>query len=221
MKFFLFVCALACLRFSTALIIPDEVPTLLSLIYSNIPTLKKGTDSRLGWGFRFGDRADFQVLLELGPQKDTQPLANQGDSANKRAAAHTLANALYAQSLRNKEQEQKQQRQPTISDTKGGEFIKQWSDDFNQPQQQPAVNEPPKQVPVEEAPTKFTLGIGEVDAKDYIPEDATDPPANPQSALEMLAQMYDKKKPLVAKPTVKPPRTTTSWKDALDNVDLD
>ncbi|KAF5285187.1 hypothetical protein FQR65_LT13302 [Abscondita terminalis] len=47
-----------------AFIIPDEVPSLLSVIYSNIPTIKKGTDSRLGWGFRLGNRADFQQLLK-------------------------------------------------------------------------------------------------------------------------------------------------------------
>jgi hypothetical protein len=31
-----------------------------------------GTDSRVGFGFRFGEHADFQVQLELGPQIYTQ-----------------------------------------------------------------------------------------------------------------------------------------------------
>lgn len=57
-----------------------------------------GTDSRLGWGFRLGDRADFQILVELGPQTNTQPLANQQDTrTNKRNVHHNPINVLYAQ----------------------------------------------------------------------------------------------------------------------------
>lgn len=58
-----------------------------------------GTDSRLGWGFRLGDRADFQVMLELGPQKNTQRLANQQDDNNnsKRNTLDSLTETLYAQ----------------------------------------------------------------------------------------------------------------------------
>lgn len=45
--------------------------------------MKKGTDSRVGFGFRLGDHADFQVLLELGPQTNTKPIGtNNGDSDN-------------------------------------------------------------------------------------------------------------------------------------------
>lgn len=45
--------------------------------------MKKGTDSRVGFGFRLGDHADFQVLLELGPQTNTKPIGtNGGDSDN-------------------------------------------------------------------------------------------------------------------------------------------
>ncbi|GBP20534.1 hypothetical protein EVAR_78913_1 [Eumeta japonica] len=33
-----------------------------------------GTDSRIGFGFAFGNHADFQVLLELGPQTNTNPI---------------------------------------------------------------------------------------------------------------------------------------------------
>ena len=53
---------------------PQELPSVLSLVYSNIPPIKKGTDSRVGFGFRLGEHADFQVLFELGPQKFTKPL---------------------------------------------------------------------------------------------------------------------------------------------------
>lgn len=47
---------------------------MLSLVYSNIPPIKKGTDSRVGFGFRLGEHADFQVMFELGPQKFTKPI---------------------------------------------------------------------------------------------------------------------------------------------------
>lgn len=68
---------------ATSLIIPEEVPTILSLIYSNIPPIKKGTDSRLGLGFRLGEHADFQILIELGPQTETNPIGTS-DNAKKR-----------------------------------------------------------------------------------------------------------------------------------------
>lgn len=70
---------------ATCLIIPEELPTILSLIYSNIPPIKKGTDSRIGVGFRLGEHADFQVLFELGPQTETEPIGN-ADSKRRRDA---------------------------------------------------------------------------------------------------------------------------------------
>ncbi|XP_032525825.2 uncharacterized protein LOC116776683 [Danaus plexippus] len=60
-----------------SVIIPEELPSLLSVAYSNIPPIKKGTDSRIGFGFAFGNHADFQVMLELGPQSNTMPLNGQ------------------------------------------------------------------------------------------------------------------------------------------------
>lgn len=35
---------------------------------------RKGTDSRIGFGYRLGDHADFQIQFEIGPQKETQPI---------------------------------------------------------------------------------------------------------------------------------------------------
>ncbi|XP_017889979.1 uncharacterized protein LOC108630914 isoform X2 [Ceratina calcarata] len=72
-------------EYATCFIIPEELPTILSLIYSNIPPIKKGTDSRIGIGFRLGEHADFQVLLELGPQMETEPIGN-ADSKRRRDA---------------------------------------------------------------------------------------------------------------------------------------
>ncbi|XP_043280992.1 uncharacterized protein snsl [Venturia canescens] len=74
----------------TALIIPEELPTILSLIYSNIPPIKKGTDSRVGVGFRLGEHADFQILVELGPQKETEAIGN-AESKRRRMATYGAA----------------------------------------------------------------------------------------------------------------------------------
>ncbi|XP_033338473.2 snustorr snarlik [Megalopta genalis] len=75
---------------TTCLIVPEELPTILSLIYSNIPPIKKGTDSRIGVGFRLGEHADFQVLLELGPQTETEPIG-KADSKRRRDAMFDAA----------------------------------------------------------------------------------------------------------------------------------
>uniref|UniRef100_A0A1B6DNW5 Uncharacterized protein n=1 Tax=Clastoptera arizonana TaxID=38151 RepID=A0A1B6DNW5_9HEMI len=66
-----------------AVLVPEEVGTLLSLIYSMFPPIKVGKDSRFGFGFRLGPNIDFQTIVELGPQTNTQPL---GEPTNKRAA---------------------------------------------------------------------------------------------------------------------------------------
>lgn len=56
------------------ILIPEELPSLLSVVYSIIPPVLKGTDSRLGIGFRLGPNADFQYQIELGPQNRTNPI---------------------------------------------------------------------------------------------------------------------------------------------------
>ncbi|XP_052121434.1 uncharacterized protein LOC113209345 [Frankliniella occidentalis] len=57
-----------------AFIVPEELVSFLSIVYSNIPPIRKGTDSRVGVGFRLGPHADAQIVLELGPQTNTRPL---------------------------------------------------------------------------------------------------------------------------------------------------
>ncbi|KAK9297562.1 hypothetical protein QLX08_008784 [Tetragonisca angustula] len=75
---------------AACLVIPEELPTILSLVYSNIPPIKKGTDSRIGVGFRLGEHADFQILLELGPQTETEPIG-KADSKRRRDAMLSAA----------------------------------------------------------------------------------------------------------------------------------
>lgn len=55
--------------------------SLTSLTFLLFPAT--GTDSRVGVGFRLGNHADFQVLLELGPQTETDPIGN-ADSKRRR-----------------------------------------------------------------------------------------------------------------------------------------
>jgi len=69
---------------SVALIVPQELPSVLSLIYSNIPPIRKGTDSRVGFGFRLGEHADFQVIYEIGPQINTRKIGDSSSSDRKR-----------------------------------------------------------------------------------------------------------------------------------------
>uniref|UniRef100_A0A182VUI5 Uncharacterized protein n=1 Tax=Anopheles minimus TaxID=112268 RepID=A0A182VUI5_9DIPT len=79
-----------------AFIVPEELPSILSLVYSNIPPIKKGTDSRIGFGFRLGEHADFQVQLELGPQLNTRAIGAAASSSKR-----YVDNDEYANSVRN------------------------------------------------------------------------------------------------------------------------
>ncbi|KAK4878077.1 hypothetical protein RN001_010583 [Aquatica leii] len=156
MKILLVVGAFLQIWGAYALIIPDELPSLLSVIYSNIPTIKKGTDSRVGWGFRLGNRADFQVLVEIGPQLNTQPIRRvPASGSSKRNIVNNLSNTLYAQQQYNKKV------------TKQGEGTK-WIDQWRNTMQ--TVTEQKQEIPVGAKPG---LALGEVDAKSVIPDDTT------------------------------------------------
>lgn len=72
--------ALVFLALLASLIVPEEFATLLGLVFSTIPQVKKGTDSRIGFGYRFGNHADAQVVFEIGPQKNTQKLGPDSSS---------------------------------------------------------------------------------------------------------------------------------------------
>nr|CAH7756231.1 unnamed protein product [Callosobruchus chinensis] len=200
-----------CILGANSFIVPDELPSLLSVVYSNIPTIKKGTDSRLGWGFRLGDRADFQVMVELGPQTNTQPLANQGDgNTNKRNALNNLANRLYAQrqhekKLREKkkidEEKKKTEDEKVPSSTPnsdGAIWLQSWIKSMSK--QQPKKKQPPLEP-------KPGIAIGEIDAKSVIPEDEDD--EKMKKRWENVKRVFNEKV-----------KTTTSKADALDNVDL-
>ncbi|XP_052867306.1 uncharacterized protein LOC128273399 [Anopheles cruzii] len=103
--------------FTNAFIVPEELPSILSLVYSNIPPIKKGTDSRIGFGFRLGEHADFQVQLELGPQLNTRPIGAAAGSSKR-----YVDNEDYANSIRN----------PPRS---GSSWLQAWSKQTKQRQQ--------------------------------------------------------------------------------------
>ncbi|XP_058453075.1 uncharacterized protein LOC131431402 [Malaya genurostris] len=79
----LLLVAFVTVSYSNAFIIPEELPSILSLVYSNIPPIRKGTDSRVGFGFRLGDHADFQVQFEIGPQQRTRPIGTNAGSSKR------------------------------------------------------------------------------------------------------------------------------------------
>ncbi|XP_021926212.1 uncharacterized protein LOC110832995 [Zootermopsis nevadensis] len=73
-----------------------------------------GTDSRVGVGFRLGEHADFQVLLELGPQLNTQPLGPAGDTKTRRQVQRPGLVVLPATGSE------------TVADTPGGKWLSSW-----------------------------------------------------------------------------------------------
>ncbi|KAF6207008.1 hypothetical protein GE061_018245 [Apolygus lucorum] len=81
---FFIVFLVALLRPTNSLFVPEQLPTLLSFVYTNIPPIRKGIDSRVGFGFRLGPNADVQVMLELGPQQNTAPIGPQKADGNSK-----------------------------------------------------------------------------------------------------------------------------------------
>jgi hypothetical protein len=68
----------------------------------------------VGVGFRLGDHADFQVLLELGPQLNTQPLGPAGDTKTRRQVqrpAHVTIPVTGSE---------------IVADTPGGKWLSSW-----------------------------------------------------------------------------------------------
>lgn len=60
-----------------------------------------GRDSRFGAGFRVGQNADFQVLVELGPQSETEPLGSGARQARTYNSSETRPLGTGARQARN------------------------------------------------------------------------------------------------------------------------
>ncbi|XP_016954902.1 uncharacterized protein LOC108027829 [Drosophila biarmipes] len=137
---------------ASAFIVPRELPSILSIVYSNIPPIKKGTDSRLGFGFRLGEHADFQVMVELGPQKETRPIGEPNDdqSFNKRQVSQGDQKALARQLYRQQVQKEAE-RLMTSTERNGASWLEAWSNGMK-PQKPKGQKEQVKKPAVKDSP---------------------------------------------------------------------
>ncbi|XP_017063189.1 uncharacterized protein LOC108102597 [Drosophila eugracilis] len=159
---------------ASAFIVPRELPSILSIVYSNIPPIKKGTDSRLGFGFRLGEHADFQVMVELGPQKETRPIGepSQDDqSFNKRQVSQNDQKALARQLYRQQVQEEAQ-RLMTSTERNGASWLETWSNGMK-PQKSKSKDQTKK--PVKES---------------YVANQQIPQPQDPSNAMQQLQLLY-------------------------------
>ncbi|CAB3383945.1 Hypothetical predicted protein [Cloeon dipterum] len=93
---------------TSGLIIPEELPSLLSIIYSNIPPIKNGFDTRFGVGFRLGQHADVQFLTEIGPQLETDQLGGEQERRRHAVNPPTPQETMRRETLLNKDKAEEQ-----------------------------------------------------------------------------------------------------------------
>ncbi|CAH4032374.1 unnamed protein product [Pieris brassicae] len=56
---------------SASIIVPQEISTLIDFILKFLPPFKTATEeSRIGFGFAYGNHADFQTVVQFGPDKE-------------------------------------------------------------------------------------------------------------------------------------------------------
>ncbi|XP_026740008.1 uncharacterized protein LOC113502624 [Trichoplusia ni] len=171
-----------------SVIIPEELPSLLSVAYSNIPPIKKGTDSRVGFGFAFGNHADFQVMFELGPQTNTQNLTGQGfqsSSSNAKRQANSPPPKLH----KNKEKYQT---------TDGSNYLQNWAQKMKYPPKSNQHHSPrPGEVPNLEESMVELIKNEKGEYEIHQPQ-----PGNlPQNILEDLKKLYKLKSEVAKKMT--------------------
>ncbi|RVE45611.1 hypothetical protein evm_009724 [Chilo suppressalis] len=191
-----------------SIIIPEELPSLLSVAYSNIPPIKKGTDSRVGFGFAFGNHADFQVMLELGPQTETKNLTGTGfaSTSSKRQAPSPTPPKLN----KNKEK---------FLQSEAGNYLSTWAQRMKQPLPQAQPSQQPGEVPnLEDSVVELVKNQrGEYEIHQPAPSNI------PQKVLDDLKRLYGVKKE-EAKRLGEKKRTEAEIKkitEDLSNVDLD
>ncbi|XP_077284155.1 snustorr snarlik [Arctopsyche grandis] len=177
-KYVLFVITCA-----SAAIVPEELPSLLSVAYSNIPPIKKGTDSRVGFGFSLGNHADFQVMFEFGPQIYTNPVGSSYAASSKRQTKPKKSSTTQRDKL---------------NDSDGGKFLAGWSQNMKQKK----TNKPyaPLAIPDDDSESGLgTIDLTKVlaDMKDESEgEIVLSQPVLPQisaDAMSQLKQLYGEK----------------------------
>ncbi|XP_043481976.1 uncharacterized protein LOC122511038 [Leptopilina heterotoma] len=185
------------LKCTACLIIPEEVPTILSLIYSNIPPIKKGTDSRFGVGFSLGEHADFQVILELGPQSETEPIGNPEESKRRRDiilnAAMNGDMGPWAQSIAEYQIQRKSGKVvPTlVNNNKNYENVKRIhnASKGKGPIRIKVIEEKEK---LSKEPKKFNSGINVVNVPGAQPQSVSN--SDPEIYINKLKTLYDSQK---------------------------
>ncbi|XP_035456478.1 uncharacterized protein LOC118280506 [Spodoptera frugiperda] len=192
-----------------SVIIPEELPSLLSVAYSNIPPIKKGTDSRVGFGFAFGNHADFQVMFELGPQTNTQALNGQGFQSTSSNTKRQVNSPPPAKLHKNKEKYH----------SDASKYLQNWAQKMKYPEKHAQNVQKLGEVPnLEESMVELVKN----DKGEY--EIHQPKPGNlPQNILEDLKKLY-KLKSEAAKKMGETKRSEEEVKkitEDLSNVDLD
>ncbi|KAH8297981.1 hypothetical protein KR018_003452, partial [Drosophila ironensis] len=139
---------------ASTFIVPRELPSLLSIVYSNIPPIKKGTDSRLGFGFRLGEHADFQVMVELGPQKETRPIGMQSSdeqSFSKRQVSSADKKALLREQYR-QQVKLEAERLMTSTERNAASWLETWSNGMKPQKPHPKEQRPRPRRPANPQP---------------------------------------------------------------------
>ncbi|CAG4949350.1 unnamed protein product [Parnassius apollo] len=197
-----------------SVIIPEELPSLLSVAYSNIPPIKKGTDSRVGFGFAFGNHADFQIMFELGPQTNTMNLTGQPFPTNAKRQVPTLPPQKI-----NKNREKFYQ-------TEAGKYLQSWAQKMKSPQKQaqkkPEVSKPGEVMNLEDSVVELVKNEkGEYEIHQPRPGHM------PQFVLDNLKKLYGQKKEDAQIPNAQKTEQKRSDEEVrkitedLSNVDLD
>ncbi|XP_055683054.1 uncharacterized protein LOC129789946 [Lutzomyia longipalpis] len=147
-------------------VVPEEFASLLGVIFSTIPQIRKGTDSRVGFGYRLGEHADFQVLLELGPQKFTKPIG-EGDQMTNTNSKRNVDPEDYNRVIK-----------PTKTTSN---WLMNWSQSAKKEQQLQHQEKPhdPELHPI----TSVLMGNPNIPMKPLIPE----------THLKQLLKLYGKK----------------------------
>ncbi|CAH0713019.1 unnamed protein product, partial [Brenthis ino] len=191
---------------SCAVIIPEELPSLLSVLYSNIPPIKKGTDSRIGFGYAFGNHADFQILLELGPQTETmklngQPFPKNGNSNNKRQAPSPPT----VKTNKNRDK---------LLQTDAGKYLQNWAQKMKNPSK-PMKWVKPETLNLEESMVELV----ENEKGEY--EIHQPNPAISKHNLDKLKRLYGEKKEEAKKMGQRSEEDIKKITEDLSNVDLE
>ncbi|XP_068622078.1 uncharacterized protein snsl [Battus philenor] len=195
---------------AASVIIPEELPSLLSVAYSNIPPIKKGTDSRVGFGFAFGNHADFQVLFELGPQTNTMALNGQSFATNNKRQAPSSPPPKI-----NKNREK-------FLQTDAGKYLQNWAQKMKSPQKpvykKPDTSRPGEVMNLEDSMVELVKNEkGEYEIHQPRPENM------PQYVLNNLKRLYGEKKDETQKlgEDKRSDDEVRKITEELSNVDLD